>query len=369
MNSNSNVKVIIFSGGVGTRMWPMSRRENPKQFQKLVGDKSMFRSTVERVLVGFAPEDIYVSTGQEYVKHVMEQAPELPKENIIGEPIRRDTLGAVGLANLMVLQKNPNATVVAIWGADHIVSDVKEFNLAISTAAEYSASKNKLVKIDVRPTFPSEHNGWVKIGKKIESVNEHQIYEFLQFIEKPTEEKAKELFASREYLINTGYLVWPAKLMHELFAKHQPEAYSILERIKLALGTEQQNQVISDEYPKFEKKSVDYGIFEKLSPENTVVIPVDIGWTDVGTWELLYEGMVANPKKDILTKGEVKTIDVSRSIIYSNVPNKIVSVIGLKDIVVVDTADGLLVCSMNESDKVKSLVEDLKTTTITEQYT
>lgn len=367
--SDRKVKVVIFSGGVGTRMWPMSRKAHPKQFQKLVGDKSMFRSTVERVLKAYSPQDIYVSTGIEYIDLVVSQAPELPKENIIGEPIRRDTLGAVGLANLLVLQKDPEATVVAIWGADHIVTDIDEFNKAVSVASEYSTKENKLVKIDVRPTFPSEHNGWVKIGERIETNSDLPIHKFVEFIEKPSEDKAKELFASKDYLINTGYLVWPAKLMHDLFAKHQPEAYEILEKIRTSIGTSDQDKTITEEYPKFEKKSIDYGIFEKLSSDNTVVIPVDIGWTDVGTWQLLYEGMVANPKKDILTKGEVKTIDVQRSIVYSTVPNKIVSVIGLNDVVVVDTEDGLLVCSMHESDKVKSLVEDLKTTTVTEQYT
>lgn len=362
------VKVIIFSGGVGTRMWPMSRKAYPKQFQELVGDKSMFRDTVERVLAGFSPDDVYISTGQEYLEHASKNAPEIPKTNLIGEPVRRDTMGAVGLANLVVYKNDPDAIVVAVWGADHIVTDVEEFNSAVNAAAKYSAETNKLVKIDVKPSFPSEHNGWVKVGSKIENKHGYDIYEFVEFIEKPNEEKAKMLFSSKEYLINTGYLVWPAKLMHDLFQKHQPEAYELLEKIKPHLGTSRQEEVIAQIYPDFEKKSIDYGVFEKLSSDNTVVIPVDIGWTDVGTWELLYEGLAANSKKDVLTKGTVKTINVARSLVYSTVKDKAVAVIGLSNVIVVDTPDGLLVCSMQDSDKVKNLVEELKTNIDTEKY-
>jgi len=359
-------KAIIFCGGVGTRMWPMSRKKSPKQFQELIGNKSMFQTTVNRVLKGFEPEDIYVSTGEEYVDFVKKQAPMIPKKNIIAEPVRKDTLGAVGLANLFVYHKFPNAIVAAIWGADHIVRDVKGFNHAVKKAAEYSNKTKKLVKIDVRPTFPSEHNGWVKIGGRISKIDGLDIHEFVKFIEKPNEEKAKKLFKSRQYLINTGYLVWPAELMHSLFKTHQPKAYKLLEEIRPALGKFRQNKVIRKIYPKFEKTSIDYGIFEKLSKKDTVVIPVDIGWSDVGTWELLFESLAENKKEDNLIKGQVETSSVKRSIIYSNVKDKIVSVIGLNDVVVVDTQDGLVVCNMHESDKIKQFINLLKEKKLTQ---
>jgi len=354
------VKAIIFCGGVGTRMWPMSRKKFPKQFQELVGNKSMFQTTVDRVLKGFKPEDIYVSTGEEYIDFIKKQAPMIPKKNIIAEPVRRDTLGAVGLANLFVYHQFPNATVAAIWGADHIVRDTKGFIDAIKKAAEYSNETKKLVKIDVRPTFPSEHNGWVKIGDRIARINGLNVHEFVKFIEKPSEEKAKKLFKSHQYLINTGYLVWPAELMHSLFKLYQPKAYKLLEEIRPAIGKLKQNRVIRDIYPKFEKTSVDYGIFENLSKKDTVVIPIDIGWSDVGTWELLFESLAENKRKDNLIKGQVIASNVKRSVIYSNVKDKIVSVIGLSDVVIVDTQDGLVVCNMHDSDQIKKFVNLLK---------
>lgn len=360
------VKAIIFCGGVGTRIWPMSRKKHPKQFQQLVGNKSMFQTTISRVLKGFKPEDIYVSTGEEYIGFIKKQAPMILKKNIIAEPVRRDTLGAVGLANLFVYNKFPNATVAAIWGADHIVKDIKGFNQAVKKAAEYSNQTKKLVKIDVRPTFPSEHNGWVKIGDRISRLNGFNVHEFVKFIEKPNEEKAKKLFRSHQYLINTGYLVWPAKLMHNLFKLHQPKAYRLLEEIRPSLGKIRQNKVIKQIYPKFKKTSIDYGIFENLSKKDTVVIPVDIGWSDVGTWELLFESLADNKKKDNLTKGQVYVNNVKRSIVYSTVKNKIVSVIGLNDVVIVDTADGLVVCNMHDSDQIKQLVALLKEKKLTQ---
>lgn len=363
------VKAIIFAGGVGTRMWPMSRKGFPKQFQELIGNESMFQAMVERVLAGFAPEDVYISTGEEYLDFVRKQAPRIPTENFIAEPIRRDTLGAVGLANLVVHQRFPDALVAAIWGADHVVKDLKEFNRALKTAAAYSAQTNKLVKIDVRPTFPSIHNGWVKIGKKIDSKNDFNIHKFVKFIEKPNEEKAKRLFSSRQYLINTGYLVWPAQLMTDFFRDYQPKAYEILEKIRPSLGKSEEKITVAKLYPEFEKISIDYGIFEKLTSENTAVIPVDIGWTDVGTWELLYEGIASNPRKDNLVKGNVKFLDSKRSIVYSNVPDKVIGIIGLDSIIVIDTKDGLVVCAMHESDKVKKLVDVLKEDSSTIKYT
>lgn len=203
-------KALIFCGGVGTRMWPMSRKANPKQFQPLVGDKSMFQVTVERVLKGFLPQDVFVSTGAEYVNFIYQQAPTIPNENIIAEPVRRDTLGAVGLANEIILRRFPNAIVAAIWGADHIVKNEKEFNHCLKLAADYSALHQQLVKIDVKPTFPSIYNGWVRMGKEINCIDGHTVHQFVSFIEKPNLEKAKQLFLDDKNLINTGYLVWPA---------------------------------------------------------------------------------------------------------------------------------------------------------------
>ena len=362
------VKVIIFAGGVGTRMWPMSRKNHPKQFQELVGDQSMFQSTVKRILSEFAPDDVFISTGKEYTRYVKKQAPTIPIQNIIAEPVRRDTLGAVGLANLFVHHQFPDAIVVAIWGADHIVKDTKEFDKAIKAAAKYSAETNKLVKLDVKPTFASIHNGWVKLGHKLETKHDYKIYEFLRFIEKPNEAKAKKLFNSRKYLINTGYLVWPAALMHQLFKEHQPHAYKLLEEIKLHIGKSDQDQAIAQLYPSFEKTSIDYGIFEHLCNKNTVIIPVDIGWTDVGTWELLYEGIADNPRKDNLTKGMVELVDTKRSIVYSTQADKVTAVIGLDGIIIVDTKDGLVVCAMNESDKIKKLVDKMKDDNKTVKY-
>lgn len=364
----NKIKVIIFCGGVGTRLWPMSRKNYPKQFQNLTGNISMFQATLNRLLREFKPEDIYISTGEEYKHFVEEQAIGIPKQNYILEPLRKDTMGAVGLANTFVLDRFPDAIIAAIWGADHIVKDEDLFNKCIKNAASYSGKHNKLVKIDVRPSYPSVHNGWTKVGKKIEEIDSLPIHEFVKFVEKPNEIKAKKMFNSREYLINTGYLVWPAKLMNDLYKKHQPKTYRLLEKIKVELKKNKQ-EAINKYYPKIEKDSIDYAIFEKLSSNDTVVIPTDIGWTDVGTWELLFDGLASNPKTDNVTKGNTQLIETNRAVVYSNNSDKLISVIGLDDIVIVDTEDGLLVCSLHETSKVKDLVGELKNNNKTKKFT
>lgn len=368
MGKTPNTKALIFCGGVGTRLWPMSRKNHPKQFQPLVGTKSMFEVTVNRVLKGFSPEDIFIATGAEYLEYIKEQAPLIPEENIIAEPVRRDTMGAVGLATKIISEKHPDAIIAAIWGADHIVKDEHEFNLVIKLASAYAQEHSKIVKIDVRPTFPSIHNGWVEMGEVVDSIQERAVHKFVRFIEKPNYEKAKVLFENRNYLINTGYLVWPAKLMLDLYEKYQPETFQILNKIGNGVGNSGLGQLILEQYPLIPKISVDYAIFEKLDDTNTVVIPADLGWTDVGTWQLLYQGLVTNPNTDNLTKGDVELIDVERSLVYSNVNKKIISVIGVNDICVVDTDDGLIICDIHRTDEIKKLIERLETNKDEQKY-
>lgn len=360
MGKIPNTKALIFCGGVGTRLWPMSRKSHPKQFQPLVGTKSMFEVTVNRVMKGFSPENIFIATGAEYLDFIKKQAPLIPLENIIAEPVRRDTMGAVGLATKIISERYPDAIIAAIWGADHIVKDESEFNKVIKISATYALEHSKIVKIDVRPTFPSVHNGWVEMGEKVDTVQDRGVHEFVRFIEKPDYEKAKTLFNNRNFLINTGYLVWPAQLMLDLYEKYQPETFQILNKIGEGVGNDKLNNLVADLYPLIPKISVDYAIFEKLDNTNTVVIPADLGWTDVGTWQLLYQGLVTNPNIDNLTKGNVELIDVERSLIYSNVNKKVISVIGVNDVCVVDTEDGLVICDIHRTDEIKKLIERLE---------
>lgn len=352
------MKAVIFAGGVGTRLWPMSRSNFPKQFQLLVGSRSIFRQTIERVLKGFEPENVFVSTGREYARYVVEQAPEIPQKNIILEPQRRDSLGAVGYATMYIHRYFPESVMVAIWGADHLVENEKAFHKALRLAAKVANEEPVICKVDARPTFPSTFNGWVEIGKVVKKIDGMDIYEFVRFVEKPDLPTAKRMFRSFKYLINVGYMAWKTKTMLSFYQKYQANVYQHLEKIGKAMGTDQEQEVLEAEYPKIEKNSVDYGIFEKLKPKDMLVIPADMGWTDIGTWDLLFSGLAKNDK-DNITQGDIYPIDSQGNLIWSS-NKKIIGIIGLENLVIVDTKDALLVCRRDRSGEVKQLTEILK---------
>ncbi len=352
------LRIVIFCGGYGTRMWPMSRQNFPKQFQPLIGGKSFFQEAVEKVRIGFSPEDIFVSVSANQAKFVREQFPDLPPKNIIAEPERRDTLGAVGYATIFMDHYFPNSLMAVIWGADHLVREKKKFNRLIKIAASVCQQKEVICKIDVKPTYPSTANGWVKVGKPLYRVEGFTVYEFEKFIEKPELKLAKKMFANPSYFINTGYFVWRTSVLLGLYKKYAPECFSHLLKIKKIIGERNKKDEIKKEYSLIEKISVDFGLFEKLKKGNFLVIPGDLGWYDVGTWGLLYEALAIGQKQNI-SKGDVEYLDANGNLVY--VPKgKIAGVVGVENLVIVDTPDGLLVCRRDKSDEVKKLVNLLK---------
>jgi len=355
---NEELRIVVFCGGFGTRMWPMSRESLPKQFQPLLGDNSFFQKAIERVKLGFKTKNIFIAVPEFQVDFVRKQAPEISSENIIAEPERRDTLGAVGYAASFLEKHFPNSLMAIIWGADHLVEDEERFNKLIYHAAEVCQKRDVICKIDVIPTYPSTANGWVKLGKLMEKVGGFSLYEFEDFVEKPDLEKAKKLFSSQDYLINTGYFVCRTGIMLSLYEKYAPDCYFHLKKIMEAMGTKDEEIILRKEYSQIEKTSVDFGLFEKLPAHTMTVFRGDIGWYDVGTWTLLYESLARGQRQNI-TKGDVDFIEAQGNLVYLP-KNKIASIIGLDNLVVVDTPDGLLVCDRKKTELVKKFVESLK---------
>jgi len=353
-----NLKIVIFCGGYGTRMWPMSRQNYPKQFQPLIGNKSFFQLAVERVKKGFPLENIFFSVPADQAHFIPKQIRGVKKENIITEPERRDTLGAVALATAFIEKKFPKSLMAAIWGGDHLVKNEKRFIRLLKLAYQVCLGEDVLVKIDVRPEFPATSLGWVKLGKPLEKIGGYTLYDFKKFIEKPNLKKAQEMFKKGGFLINTGYYVWkPAKLLG-LLKKYNFPCYSRIIKIQEAMGTATAQKILKQEYSKIEKTSVDFSLFEKLPPATFRVFQADIGWSDVGTWDLLYEKLAWGQKENI-TRGEVVSFDSTGNLVY--IPKKkIAGIIGIENLIIVDTKDGLLVCKRGEGGKVKKLVEYLK---------
>lgn len=358
-NNHNDLKIALFCGGTGTRMWPMSRKDKPKQFQPLVGKESMFQQAVRRIKKGFPIKDVYVVTGRQYVGLVVQQAPDLPLENVIIEPEMRDTLAAVGYAAAVLDKKFNNPIVASLWAADHLVKNSEEFVKALKAAYTYTKAEGKMVSIDVKPTYPNVHVGYIQVGKMIQKQNGLALFEYVKQIEKPDLPTAKRYASSWEYLWHAGYKVWHAKQMLNLLKKHTPEVYEGIKKIQDAYGSDKQEEVIRKIYPTFEKISIDFPIFEKMDPSELVVLSADLGWSDVGAWNILKDELADTPLETV-TQGDVIDVDSKDSLVYATTENKIVATIGLDELIVVDTPDALLVANKDRIAEVKKIIEKLK---------
>ena len=353
------LKIVIFCGGTGTRIWPMSRRKKPKQFQPLVGKKSMFRQTVERLLKGFDPEDLFVITGVDYVPLIAKEAPEIPTQNLIVEPEMRDTLAAVGLAAIVVMKRFPDAVLATLWGADHLVKNEKIFIKALKAAHKVAQEQKKIVNVDTRPIYPDTNLGYIEIGKTVGTVDGFEVFEIIKHIEKPNLQLAREFLRSFRFLWHVGYAVCQVELMLSFYEKYQLKTYKALLKIKNALGTTLEQEVLKREYRKIPKTSVDYGILEKLKSGEQLDIPADLGWSDVGAWNILKDSLAEN-KLDNIIKGESINIDSHDCLIYGLTEKKIISTVGVKRLIIVDTPDALLICKKERASEVKKIVAELR---------
>lgn len=354
------MKIVIFCGGRGTRLWPVSRKSVPKPFIKIVKGKSFFQITYARYRKVYNPEEIFISTEDRYVPFIRKQAPEVPRRNIISEPERKDLLAACGLATAIVNKYFPGEAVLISW-AKHLISKESVFLDAIAAASQYAVKTGLIVSVDSKPIGPSVHQGWVKLGRTYETVNGFKIKAIERHVEKPKKHIAEKLYASGDWLINTGYRVWKTDQMLKYYKKFQPAMYDGLQKIARAWGTKKQEEVLKKEYHKFKKDSIEYGIFEKLPSNVRATIAADMGWEDIGiTWELFYESLITLKQKTVIEGGaDTQFIDSKNNLIIGP-KGKMIAVIGLSKIAVVDTDDGLLVCRLDKAQKVKDLYKKLE---------
>ena len=353
-----DLKIALFCGGSGTRMWPMSRRDLPKQFQPLIGGQSTFEMMVKRLTSKFPAQNIYPVTTRDNVQWIVKLAPPIPLENIIIEPHMRDTAAAIGLSAAVLGKKFGNPNVLGVW-SDHVVKNEKEFIKAIELANETAHELDKIVEIGVRPTFPSIALGYLKVGKMLKKTDGMAIFEFVSQIEKPNFQDAKKFAGSWEYLWHIGYAVWSTNKMLSLFEKHFKNGFDSLIKIQKAWGTENQEKILVEEYEKIPKNSIDFAINSHLTDSNQVVISADLGWRDVGTWNELKDEMSTKPNDNII-QGDVFNLDVTDCLIYSNKDKKVIAAIGLEGLIVVDTEDALLICPKDRTQDVKKVIEELK---------
>lgn len=355
------IKIAIFSGGAGSRLWPVSRRDRPKQFQPLTGDESLFQHMVGLLERDFGLENLFVITGRDYVASIRQQVPALPPTNIVAEPDMRDTLAAVGYAAAVIEHRFPGTPLATLWGADHIVRNDETLQNALKAAYKLASERGIIVKVDVRPTFPSTQLGYVEIGERATRIDDFDAYEFVRFSEKPDLRTARHYLEHGKHLWNTGYFVWNSATILDLYRKYAPDAYAALRRIMEAMGTPDEERVTEREYAAIPKQSVDYGVFSHIQPGEMLTIPADLGWADVGAWDVLRDELSEGDGANVVMNEATEHvgIDTYNSVIYSST-GKLIATIGIDNLVIVDTPDALLVVPADRAQDVKKIVDRLK---------
>ena len=354
------MKVVIFAGGVGTRLWPLSRKNTPKQFGKIIGDKSTLQLAYERVSPIFKPEDIYVSSGIRYREVIENQLPDIPKQNLIFEPEMRDVGAAVGLVTAILDKISPNEPFIILW-SDQIVKEEELFRQILQRVGEMlEQEKNKIIFIAHHSRFASQNLGWIERGEKVQTINGFDLYGFKSWHYRPDSATAEEFHNSEFHDWNPGYFGTTAGFLFSLFKKFAPDMYSKLLELRELYGTDSFEAKLSEIYPSLEKISFDNLILEKIDPKDGYVISSDFGWSDVGAWESLKEAL-STSEEDNVTKGKVMLTDSKDSLVY-NYTNKMVMGIDLDKFLVINTEDVLLVCPKDSVPKIKKLVESLSGT-------
>jgi mannose-1-phosphate guanylyltransferase len=349
----SSYYALIMAGGGGTRLWPLSRRARPKQALTLVGERTMFEHAVDRIASLFQPEEIFVVTGEEHLESLLLQAPELPRANFLLEPVGQGTAPAIGLGAVHLRRRDPQAVMVVLT-ADHFIRDVERFRRVLTAAAQV-AEKGHLVTLGITPSFPSTGFGYIQQGEQLYEVDGFAVFRALRFTEKPSPETAFQMVESGLYTWNSGMFIWRVDRIMEEFARQMPDLYDVLMQIDAVLGTPAYEPTLRRLWPELVPQSIDYGVME--GARDVVVIPVDIGWSDVGNWSSMREILPADADGNVVV-GEHVGLDTRNTIVFGG--RRLIATIGLEDMIIVDTDDALLICPLDREQDVREMVRQLR---------
>ena len=354
------MKIVIFAGGVGSRLWPLSRKNSPKQFEKIVGDKSTLQLAVDRLHPDFKSEDIYISTGKKYENIVRSHLPQIPAENFIFEPEMRDVGPAVGTAMGIIGKDHPNSPVAIIW-SDHFVKKERRFREVLGFAKTLVAkNENSLIFIGQRARFANQNLGWIEFGEEVDNIRGTKIFRFKRLIYRPNLEDAQKFLESQTFAWNPGYFVSTPKFILSQYKKFEPKIWEGIMEIQKAVGENNYEDVLQKIYPKFEKISFDNAILERIDTKQVYVIAADLGWSDVGAWEALKEALQISKNENVI-KGKVLVEDSSDNLVF-NYTDQLTVGIDLDKMIVINTDDVLLICPKDSVPKIKKLVESLSGT-------
>lgn len=346
-----NIYGVIMAGGGGTRFWPLSRQEEPKQLLNLSGKDLMINETIDRIATVAEMKDIFVVTNVTQVpKMVQATTGRLREDHILSEPSARNTSACIGYAAMEIVKKYGDG-IMCISPADHFIKNQTEFTRVLKEAVEVAEKEDKLVTVGIQPTYPATGYGYIKFDKEEDTIAKTVI----EFKEKPDLETAKEYVASGAYAWNSGMFIWKASTILKKFEALLPDVYACIEKIGEAMGTPEEAEVINTIYPTIPSISVDYGIMEKSS--DVLVISGDFGWNDVGSWENMDVIYDEDENGNILVGNQVN-IDTKNTISYSK--KRLITTVGVENLIIVETEDAILVCDKSRAQDVKLIVDQLK---------
>ena len=352
---------VILAGGRGTRFWPRSRTRTPKQLLNIVGSRTMLQQTAERLGPLFPAGRLWVVTNREQAAAVRRQLPRIAAGNILAEPAGRNTAAAIGLAAAHILRKYGDEAVMAVLPADHFIADTARCRRIVRAALAVAARPGTLAVMGVPPTRPDTGFGYVERSGKAARVCGERVYAVRRFTEKPPLARARRYVASGHYLWNAGMFFWRVGTFFDALARHLPKTHAALERLAETIGTKRYDATLRRIYPQLENISVDYAVLEPASraPRHSrvVVLPAAVGWSDIGSWAAVYE-LLARGRGANVSPGRFFALDARGNFLWS--PGKFVAAIGVRDLVVVETADALLICPRERAQDVGRVVKFLE---------
>lgn len=351
---NRNHYAAIMAGGIGSRFWPVSRANYPKQFLDILNTgRTLIQATYDRFAKFIPVENIYIVTLEQYKALVQEQLPDVPKENILYEPSRKNTAPCIAYISYKLQQLNPSANLICA-PADHIVTDDDEFKKICADALQFTSHIKALVTLGIKPTHPNTGYGYIQFDQHSVSDN---VYKVKTFTEKPDHELAMTFMASGDFLWNAGIFVWQVKNIIRAFEKHLPEIHEVFESEKAHFNTHAEKAAVERIYPQCVNISIDYGIMEKAN--NVYIIPASFGWSDLGTWASAYDNLEKDYLGNAVIGKNVMVFDAVNNIVHAE-DRKLVLLEGLEDFVIVDTKDVLLICKKDKEQEIKEYVAEIK---------